>query len=110
MLARRVRTDGFIDPCIPSRAAKPPVGPGWVHEIKHDGYRLIGRMSASRRSLRLGAGFPRQSAVGMSGPSSLSALVAGRSPASSQITPCWSCSSTLSSRFCRWDAGARCVR
>ncbi len=43
MLARRVRTDGFIDPCIPTRAAKPPAGPGWVHEIKHDGYRLIVR-------------------------------------------------------------------
>jgi bifunctional non-homologous end joining protein LigD len=24
-------------------AAKPPFGPGWVHEIKHDGYRLIVR-------------------------------------------------------------------
>jgi hypothetical protein len=35
MLARRVRTDGFIDPCIPTLAAKPPTGPGWVHEIKH---------------------------------------------------------------------------
>jgi bifunctional non-homologous end joining protein LigD len=43
MLARRVRTDGFIDPCIPTLAAKPPSGPGWVHEIKHDGYRLIVR-------------------------------------------------------------------
>jgi ATP-dependent DNA ligase len=43
MLARRVRTDGFIDPCIPTLAAKPPSGPGWVHEIKHDGYRLIAR-------------------------------------------------------------------
>jgi ATP-dependent DNA ligase len=43
MLARRVRTDGFIDPCIPTLAAKPPTGPGWVHEIKHDGYRLIVR-------------------------------------------------------------------
>jgi bifunctional non-homologous end joining protein LigD len=38
MLARRVRTDGFIDPCIPTRAAKPPAGPAWVHEVKHDGY------------------------------------------------------------------------
>jgi hypothetical protein len=42
MLARRVRTDGFVDPCIPTLAAKPPAGPGWVHAIKHDGYRLIG--------------------------------------------------------------------
>jgi bifunctional non-homologous end joining protein LigD len=43
MLARRVRTDGFVDPCIPSRALKPPSGPDWVHEVKHDGYRLIVR-------------------------------------------------------------------
>jgi bifunctional non-homologous end joining protein LigD len=43
MFARRVRTDGFIDPCIPTRAAKPPAGPDWVHEVKHDGYRLIVR-------------------------------------------------------------------
>jgi ATP-dependent DNA ligase len=30
----------FIPSCIPTRAAKPPAGAGWVHEIKHDGYRL----------------------------------------------------------------------
>jgi bifunctional non-homologous end joining protein LigD len=30
----------FIDPCLPTVATKPPAGPGWVHEIKHDGYRL----------------------------------------------------------------------
>src|SRR5262245_59439970 len=30
----------FIPPCIPTRAARPPAGPDWVHEIKHDGYRL----------------------------------------------------------------------
>jgi bifunctional non-homologous end joining protein LigD len=33
-------SSGFIPPCIPTRAAKPPAGPDWVHEIKHDGYRL----------------------------------------------------------------------
>src|SRR6516164_9201837 len=37
------RHDGFIEPCIPTRAAKRPAGPDWVHEIKHDGYRLIVR-------------------------------------------------------------------
>src|ERR1700760_4889368 len=31
---------GFTPPCIPTRAHKPPAGPDWVHEIKHDGYRL----------------------------------------------------------------------
>jgi bifunctional non-homologous end joining protein LigD len=31
---------GFVPPCIPTRSAKPPAGLDWVHEIKHDGYRL----------------------------------------------------------------------
>jgi len=34
---------GFIEPCLPSRADRPPSGPDWVHEIKHDGYRLMAR-------------------------------------------------------------------
>src|SRR5262249_12739457 len=34
------RPNGFIQPCIPTRAAKPPSGPDWVHKIKHDGHRL----------------------------------------------------------------------
>src|SRR5215469_11546107 len=39
--AARRRPQGFVDPCIPTLATKPPVGPQWIHEIKHDGYRLI---------------------------------------------------------------------
>ena len=34
------RSDGYIPPCIPTRAYKVPSGPDWAHEIKHDGYRL----------------------------------------------------------------------
>src|SRR5215469_9713856 len=34
---------GFIEPCLPSAAARPPSGPDWIHEIKHDGYRLMAR-------------------------------------------------------------------
>jgi bifunctional non-homologous end joining protein LigD len=34
---------GFIVPAQPIKASKPPSGPDWVHEIKHDGYRLIVR-------------------------------------------------------------------
>src|SRR5512139_4182928 len=30
----------FIYPCRPVVAKRPPSGPGWVHELKHDGYRL----------------------------------------------------------------------
>jgi bifunctional non-homologous end joining protein LigD len=29
------------EPCIPTRGTKVPAGPDWLHEIKHDGYRLI---------------------------------------------------------------------
>jgi bifunctional non-homologous end joining protein LigD len=29
---------GFIEPCQPTAAKEPPSGPGWIHEIKHDGY------------------------------------------------------------------------
>ena len=43
MAAVRVRADGYVAPCIPTLAAKPPSEPDWVHEIKHDGYRLIVR-------------------------------------------------------------------
>ena len=31
---------GFIHPCRPCVAPRPPSGSGWVHELKHDGYRL----------------------------------------------------------------------
>jgi ATP-dependent DNA ligase len=44
MLLRSVpRPNGFIEPCLPSPAAKPPTGPGWIHKIKHDGFRLMAR-------------------------------------------------------------------
>jgi ATP-dependent DNA ligase len=33
----------FIEPCLPSRADKPQSGSNWIHEIKHDGYRLMAR-------------------------------------------------------------------
>jgi bifunctional non-homologous end joining protein LigD len=39
---------GFIAPCLPSKASRPPSGPLWVHEIKHDGYRLMVRRDGDR--------------------------------------------------------------
>jgi ATP-dependent DNA ligase len=32
---------GFIFPAQPVLRLKPPAGTDWVHEIKHDGYRMI---------------------------------------------------------------------
>src|SRR5712671_4192706 len=34
---------GFVIPAQPVVASRPPSGANWVHEIKHDGYRLIVR-------------------------------------------------------------------
>ena len=34
---------GFIEPCLPSPAKAPPSGSGWLHEIKHDGFRIMAR-------------------------------------------------------------------
>jgi bifunctional non-homologous end joining protein LigD len=47
MIQRR-RSSGFIEPCQPSKAARPPSGPLWVHELKHDGYRLMVRRDGAR--------------------------------------------------------------
>ena len=34
---------GIIEPCLPSAAERPPSGRGWLHEIKHDGFRIMAR-------------------------------------------------------------------
>jgi len=44
----RILPAGFIEPCIPTAARVPTTGPGWLHEIKHDGYRLVARLEGSR--------------------------------------------------------------
>jgi bifunctional non-homologous end joining protein LigD len=30
-----------------SPAERPPIGPGWIHEIKHDGFRMMVRRDAA---------------------------------------------------------------
>jgi ATP-dependent DNA ligase len=37
-----------FDPCIPTRGTKVPNRPDWLHEIKHDGYRLIVQREGKR--------------------------------------------------------------
>ena len=38
----------FIEPCLPRPAKQPPVGRGWIHEIKHDGFRIMVRRANGR--------------------------------------------------------------
>jgi ATP-dependent DNA ligase len=37
-----------FEPCIPTRGTAVPAGPDWLHEIKHDGYRLIVQREGKR--------------------------------------------------------------
>jgi ATP-dependent DNA ligase len=39
------------EPCLPRLAKEPPVGPGWIHEIKHDGFRILAHRRG--RAIRL---------------------------------------------------------
>src|SRR4051794_29562394 len=39
----RRASSGLIEPCLPTPAARPPNGDEWVHEIKHDGFRIFVR-------------------------------------------------------------------
>jgi hypothetical protein len=33
--------------CLPSPAETPPTGPDWLHEIKHDGFRILALRDAA---------------------------------------------------------------
>ena len=56
---------GFIQPCQPTRVANPPAGPAWLHEVKHDGFRILARKQGerievwSRRGALFNDKFPR---------------------------------------------------
>src|SRR5947207_12173641 len=53
---RPART-GFIEPCQSTLAKTAPSGPGWLHEIKHDGFRLMVRREGMRVRLFTRNGF-----------------------------------------------------
>jgi bifunctional non-homologous end joining protein LigD len=38
----------FIEPCLPRPAKQPPAGQGWIHEIKHDGFRILAQRADGR--------------------------------------------------------------
>ena len=39
---------GFVPPCLPTKAPAPPSGALWLHEIKHDGFRIVARKDGKR--------------------------------------------------------------
>jgi bifunctional non-homologous end joining protein LigD len=42
----------FVEPQLCQSVERPPAGPGWVHEIKFDGYRMQARISGGQAVLR----------------------------------------------------------
>jgi bifunctional non-homologous end joining protein LigD len=47
-MLQRTLPAGFIAPCLPIKTTKLPSGGQWLHEIKHDGFRVIARKSGAR--------------------------------------------------------------
>jgi ATP-dependent DNA ligase len=47
-MLKRSLPAGFVVPAQPVEQPQPPAGPEWVHEIKHDGYRMIVRRDGDR--------------------------------------------------------------
>jgi bifunctional non-homologous end joining protein LigD len=48
VLKERTLPAGFIAPCLPTKAHEPPSGKAWLHEIKHDGFRVIARKDGAK--------------------------------------------------------------
>jgi bifunctional non-homologous end joining protein LigD len=44
--ARKKLLPSFVEPSLASLCEKPPSGPRWIHEIKHNGYRMQARIDA----------------------------------------------------------------
>jgi hypothetical protein len=47
-MLQRILPAGFIAPCLPTKTDKLPSGGQWLHEIKHDGFRVIARKDGDR--------------------------------------------------------------
>jgi bifunctional non-homologous end joining protein LigD len=50
-LSSQKRPPNAFAPCMPMTAPHPPSGPLWLHEIKHDGFRMITQKRAERVKL-----------------------------------------------------------
>lgn len=51
-----------MEPCLPSAAKAPPAGPGWIYEIKRDGFRIMAYRDTAgiRLIMRKGNDFARR--------------------------------------------------
>jgi bifunctional non-homologous end joining protein LigD len=47
-MLQRTLPAGFVAPCLPSKTDKLPSDSQWLHEIKHDGFRVIARKNGAQ--------------------------------------------------------------
>ena len=47
-MLQRALPGGFVAPCLPTKTDKLPSGSLWLHEIKHDGFRIIARKTGAQ--------------------------------------------------------------
>ena len=47
---RNKRAAATLEPCLPRKANMPANGSGWIHEIKHDGFRILAQKIATKSS------------------------------------------------------------
>jgi|SRR6516162_4960897 ATP-dependent DNA ligase len=47
-MLQRTLPAGFIAPCLPTKTDKLPSSGQWLHEIKHDGFRVIALKDGTR--------------------------------------------------------------
>jgi bifunctional non-homologous end joining protein LigD len=45
---RRIKRSVSFEPCRPRPAKEAPTGPGWLHAIKHDGFRIVAQKDGER--------------------------------------------------------------
>ena len=50
-MLQRTLPAGFIAPCLPTKTDELPSGRQWLHEIKHDGFRVIARKNGAQVKL-----------------------------------------------------------
>jgi bifunctional non-homologous end joining protein LigD len=85
-MLQRTLPAGFIAPCLPTKAHTLPSGGLWLHEIKHDGFRIIARKDDERVRLysRPGNDFTRRFPLivdALSRPRSRSCIIDGEAVA-----------------------------
>jgi ATP-dependent DNA ligase len=47
-MLQRTLPAGIIAPCLPTKTDRLPSGSQWLHEIKHDGFRIIARKKGAQ--------------------------------------------------------------